>query len=335
MKLNYKYIIALFVSVILPLMCPSVYALHVITITLLYAFLASSWSLLADLGGLISFGHAAFFGLGAYVSTLLYIYYGVSPWVGMLAGIIVVSILGFFISYTCVKFKVRGIFFALVPLALSLIFQQIFISYSDFTGGSLGITIPYKGFDILNFQFPTKIYYYYIFLIFFLSLIYGVRRIKNSRWGYILSAISQDEDAAESIGIDVTKNLVKLAILSFCFMSVGGTLFAQYYLYINPEVVFGSNVSLSFALMGLLGGVKESLGPIVGSFLYITISEILRVSFGASGSAIAWVIFGSLVFIFASFAREGVSAYFRKLVTSRKPYTVNKHKAKRNFYIEE
>jgi branched-chain amino acid transport system permease protein len=118
-------------------------------------------------------------------------------------------------------------------------------------------------------------------------------------------------------------------------MSVGGTLFAQYYLYINPEVVFGSNVSLSFTLMGLLGGVKESLGPIVGSFLYITISEILRVSFGASGSAIAWVIFGSLVFIFASFAREGVSAYFRKLVTSRKPYTVNKHKAKRNFYIEE
>ena len=271
---------------------------------LLFATLAQAWNILAGYCGQVSLGHAVFFGTGAYTSSVLQMQLGVNPWIGLVVGAALAVALSQAIGYPC--FRLRGHYFAIATIAIGEIIHTLAINW-EFIGGARGLTLPIRKDSLLAFQFHgTKFIYYYIALALMTVCFLGAWHIQRSRVGYYLRAIREDADAAQSVGIPVTRYKLIAMAVSAAFVSVGGSFYAQYVLYLDPDSVFPLSLSILVCVLTVVGGVGTLWGPLVGTALMIPLSEFTRIQFGGTGSGVDLLIYGALLTIVAVFQPTGL-----------------------------
>jgi branched-chain amino acid transport system permease protein len=288
----------------LPFVTPA-YFLHLLIQILLWGFIYTAWSMMGRFG-LVSLGHGAFMGVGAYVPALLWNYFDVTPWLGIPLGIGLSALLGLIIGYACFRLKVVGHYFALVTLALGQVVLLSIVAARDVTGGSLGMTPRSIGHSWYALQFPDKVYFYVIALLVWLLGLLVWRWIDRGIGREALEAISDDEEAAAAIGIDVTREKLRVTVISAALTALGGAVFGQYLMYLNPDIVSGIGVSLQIVFAAIAGGMYSLLGPTVGSLLTIALTEGLRVWFGADFVGAANTIYGILLILFVVFMPRGI-----------------------------
>lgn len=312
--------IVLLILVIILAVVPFVAKEYVITVlinALLLCFLSQSWNLIGGYGGQLAMGHALFYGVGAYVSTLLLVKADISPWIGMLLGAIASAILAVLLGVLIFRYQIKGVFFALISIAFCEMARSL-ASNSEFMGTSVGILLPLEN-NPAHYMFFDKKYYYFIIFIMVLLVAIGSRILEKSKFGYALMAIRNNEEAAAASGIDVNKNKTLIYAISAFVTALGGTFYAQYMLYISPDLMFSTGLTTEMIISTLIGGRATVLGPIIGSFLYILFGEILRsFSFGAGtdASTVTNVLYGMILILVALRLPNGIvkiKGHFKKV----------------------
>jgi branched-chain amino acid transport system permease protein len=312
------FLAALAIVPFVPMAGMKQYVLHVVIQVFIWSFIGGAWSLMGRFG-LVSLGHGAFLGLGAYTTTLLWNFYGLSPWLGVVVAILATGVLGFFVGYPCSRFRVVGHYFGLVTLAFGEVIRLLLIAERDWTGGSLGLTLKAAGSDtsLPAIQFADKRVFYYASLGTWLFGLWVWTRLDRSMARAAMEAIGEDETAAASVGIHVTRFKLGITVLSAVLTAVGGILYAQYITYVNPETLAGIGVSLRIVFAVVLGGMYSLLGPTVGTALTIALAEYLRVVFGLKFIGMAETIYGLLLILFIIFLPAGIYGSVRNLLTRR------------------
>jgi branched-chain amino acid transport system permease protein len=318
MKTNAAFcIIGLAALIAAPFVAPT-YFLHLLIQILLLAFIYTAWAMMGRFG-FVSLGHGAFMGIGAYVPALLWNYYGITPWIGIPLALALSVSLAVVIGYPCFRLKVVGHYFALVTLALGQIVLLTVTAARDFTGGSLGITIKSVGTSWVALQFPDKVHFYGLTLVVWLAGLLIWRWLDRDISREALEAISDDEEAAASMGIDVLYEKLRITVISAALTAFGGALFAQYLMYINPEIVSGIGISLQIVFASIAGGMYSMLGPTIGSLLTLALTEGLRVWFGTSFIGAANTIYGILLVLFIIFMPRGIMGLMESLTAPKPP----------------
>jgi branched-chain amino acid transport system permease protein len=294
------------------------YYLHLLIQILIWSFIYTGWSLMGRFG-LTSFGHGAFTGIGAYVTVLLWNYAGLTPWLGIPVAVVVAVVVALLVGYPCFHLRIVGHYFALLTLALTEFVRLCIVGLRDYTGGSLG-TQPRRfgdGISLYALQFePDRVLSYYIALLLWAVGLYIWWRVDRSMDRYALNAASQDEDAAASVGINVTREKLKIIAISAAMCAVGGAIYAQYQMYIGPDTITGLGVSLNIVFAVVAGGMWVMLGPTVGAVFTQVLSEVLRVSiqgsatmqsiFGQGALALDTMIYGLLLILFIIYMPKGI-----------------------------
>jgi branched-chain amino acid transport system permease protein len=294
------------------------YYLHLLIQILLWSFIYTGWSLMGRFG-LTSLGHGAFTGIGAYATVLLWNYAGLTPWIGMPVGVLLATIVAVLVGYPCFRLRITGHYFALLTLALTEFVRLCIVGLRDYTGGSLG-TQPRRygsGVSLYAVQFePDRVLAYYIVFALWLFGLYVWMRVDRSMDRYALDAASQDEDAAASVGIDVTREKLKITALSAAMCALGGAFFAQYQMYIGPDTIAGLGVSLNIVFAVIAGGLYVMLGPTIGAVFTQLLAEGLRVVIqgsatlrgliGNSALALDQAIYGLLLILFIIYMPKGI-----------------------------
>jgi len=306
------------VSVSLPFFLND-FQIHLAILIMLYAYLGMGWDILGGYGGQFSFGHAAFFGIGAYTSSILFYYYQVSPWFGLILGAILATLLGLFLGFLCFRYKIRGIYFIFVTFAFSEILGLIVQNYrEDFFRGSMGILIPLKGDAPFYFQFTSRIPFYYIILLFLAVLFLVNYKIETTKMGYFLKSIREDEIAAETLGVNIFRwKMTAMGISSF-FVAIGGTFYAQYISFIDPPLGFSWRISLEIFLRPLLGGSGMPAGPLVGSLILTPLSEAIKAILSGH-SEIYLMFYGGILICCMMFFPEGIVGFLWRLWGGKEP----------------
>lgn len=290
--------------------CLDTSQLNTAILVLMVAQLGIAWNIMGGYAGQVSLGHAAFFGIGAYASTLLLLKFGVNPWIGMLAGGLLSAALSVGFGWSC--FRLKGHYFAMATIAVAEL-VQIFFTEWDFGGGATGLYIPTDrtGWAWLNFN--AKVPYYWLALGLLAITLAANLWIERCWLGYYFRAIKDEPDAARSVGINTARyKQVALSISAF-FTALGGSLYAQKELYIDPNSVLSTALSIKMALVAILGGVGTLLGPVVGAVLLTCIEESTRIMFGASGRGTDIIIYASLIIVIAVFYPTGVVGWWRNI----------------------
>jgi branched-chain amino acid transport system permease protein len=307
--------VGLGILISLPFFTPP-YFMHLLIQVLLWGSIYTAWSMMGRFG-FVSLGHGAFTGVGAYVPALLWNYYGVTPWIGIPLGVALSALLGLGIGFPCFRLKVVGHYFALVTLALSQVVMLSIVAARDITGGSLGLTQRAVGHSWYALQFPDKRYFYVISLAVWLGGLVVWRSIDHGIGREALDAISEDEEAAAAIGINVIREKLRVTVISAALTALGGAIFGQYLMYLNPETVSGIGVSLQIVFAAIAGGMYAMLGPTVGAFLTISLNEGLRVGFATYFIGAANTIYGILLILCIIFMPRGILGAFERMADHR------------------
>jgi branched-chain amino acid transport system permease protein len=292
------------VAVVLPLVIKDVYSQNLLFLILMYAGLSQAWNILGGYCGQISLGHALYFGIGGYVSTILYVQLGLPPTFGMFAGGIVGAAMALLVGWPC--FRLSGHYYAIATVVVGEIGYILFLNW-DFVGGASGINIPFTHESALFLEFRiTKVPWLYIALA-FASVAWIVGWIiEGSRWGYYWRAVKDDVTAARSLAVRVFPSKMAAAAISGFLTGVGGAIFAQYYGYIDPDSIMSGNLSILIALPAVLGGVGTLWGPLIGSIVLTPVSELSRSYIGGSGSGVDLMIYGALIVVVALARPQGL-----------------------------
>jgi branched-chain amino acid transport system permease protein len=273
-----------------------------------YAYLTTSWNLVGGFAGVLPLGHATFAGIGAYTSSVLFIHYGLTPWVGMFAGALLAAIVGVIIGVP--TFRLRGAYFALATIAICESLRVVLENMQKFLGfdinGARGILLPLKGHSPINYQFLDKRYFYYIILVMLAIIFYITYRIARSKLGYYLVAGGEEKEAAEALGINVAKcKLIAMAISAF-FTALGGTFYMQLVHYIYPRGIVSLDLSFEIAFIAIIGGRGTLLGPIVGAILLVPAAELTRTYLGGSYEGVHLMLYGAVLMAVMLFKPRGI-----------------------------
>jgi branched-chain amino acid transport system permease protein len=299
-----------------PYLVRSPYFIHIGTLIFIWSFITTSWSYMGRFG-LVSLGHGAFLGLGAYTSGLLFNFYGLSPWIGMLLGGLAAVLLAMVIGYACFRFGVIGDYFALVTLALGEVVALTIIALRDITGGSLGFTLKSKGTSFLYLQSEQKIHFYYLSLGFLILALLVWKWIDRSRMQKALRAIGEDEIAASTLGIGIIRYKMIITMISAFMTAIGAVLYAQYITYLNPHTLSGVAPSLEIAFKAILGGMFSLWGPTVGTALIVSLEEYFRVAYGSTFVGLSQIIYGLALVLLIIFLPRGIYGTLQNLFQKR------------------
>ncbi len=284
----------------------SEYFIHIAVQILLWGFIYTAWSLMGRFG-LVSLGHGAFLGIGAYGPALLWNLYGITPWLGIPVSVAAAALLALVIGYPATRMRVVGHYYALVTLALSQVVLLSIVALRDVTGGSLGMTPrAVGGASWYALQFPQKSQFYFLALVVWLGGLAIWLSIDRAMGSRALEAINEDEGAAAAIGINVMREKLRVTLLSAALTAFGGGIFVQYLMYVNPETVSGVGVSLQIVFAAIAGGMYTLLGPTTGALFTIALNEALRVVFGTAFIGAANTIYGVLLVLFIIFMPRGI-----------------------------
>ncbi len=302
-------IVGLIFAAVPPLLGNDEYLLKSCVFILLNAYLATSWNIVGGYAGQLSFGHAAFMAIGGYVSTLLFMNTGLSPWIGMLIGGIVVAIISVLIGIPTFRFK--GAYFAIATVAFSGGLLTILKSVPKIgpieLGSSEGLIIPLvTDGGIASFQFLSSVPYYYIILAFTAIVLFVSWYIERSKLGFYLTAIREDEEAAKALGINTARVKLYAAAISGFFTAIGGTFFGQLMGILQPDTVAGAEMSAHMVFNAIVGGIGTVFGPFIGAILLGTVGEVSRVYLGDGIPGLHLVIYGIIVTIVIVFWPKGI-----------------------------
>ena len=250
---------------------------HLLTVAItgfMWAYLCLCWNLIFGFAGQFSLGHALFWGIGAYTSTVLFVNYGLTPWVGIFVGGLFSAIAAWLISLVVLRYRVKGVYFALMTLAFAEVFMGLALNW-DYIRGPVGILLPMKNSPGNLFFMARAPYYYFILglLCLGLGVTYGIQK---SKLGYYLKALREDEEAAEVSGVPTSRYKSLAMIISAFLTALGGTFYAQFFLYISPEIMFGFGSQMAMMIGTMVGGTGTLLGPVLGSLVFSFLGELLR-----------------------------------------------------------
>ncbi|QCI67326.1 branched-chain amino acid ABC transporter permease [Phreatobacter stygius] len=284
-------------AIVLPLgLDPRGYAIRILCLALLFGAMAQAWNIVGGLANQMSLGHAAFFGIGAYTSTLLLVHVGLSPWLGLIAGSLLGGVAAFAISLPTMRLK--GHYFALATLAFGEVMRVIGNSWGGLTGGPVGISVPFSQPSLAMFQFKETRPYYWIMLAALVLVTLVFVAIQRSRLGYRLRAIKENVDAAEVIGVDTTRTKIIAAVISGALTAALGTFYAQFQYFFDPDTVFGvASVSVRIAMIAIVGGIGTWIGPILGALFIIPMEELANQVFSAEAAGLSQLVFGALLVV--------------------------------------
>ena len=275
----------------------------------MYGLLAISWDLMGGYARLFSFGHSAFFGIGAYTSIVMLIRWGMNPWIGMIVGGCLSGIVGVLISYPTAK--LRGHYFAIATLAF-LFITKILIENWKFVGAAQGLSVPMvKESSLLYFQFHgSKIPYYYIMLGLLVLGVVLTKAVIKSRIGYYLRALRESPEVAQSLGVNTAKyRLIAIAFSAF-LAAISGTFYAQYVLYIDPPSAISLHLSVQVVLISVFGGTGTINGPLLGTAILIPLINLIGAWLGGAGRGIAFMVFGAIIMVMCLVQPDGLIKYF-------------------------
>jgi branched-chain amino acid transport system permease protein len=296
-------------ALVLPIVVADPFALDIFIRVLLFAFIGVAWNLMGGYAKQLSLGHAAYFGLGAYTSTILLIRFGISPWIGMLAGGVVAMAASLPIGALC--FRLRGPYFAIATIATAQVLMLLVLKFRDFAWGAEGTTLPNLGDAPLMMQFESRAAYYYIALaLLALGITY---RIERSWMGFYLVAVGEDEDAAEAVGVDTTKIKRHIYLISAFLTALGGTFYVEYIYFIDPNTAFSFNVSVEAALVSIVGGIGTLWGPVVGTVLLEATSALLQSWFGGGHGGVQLTVYSLILIAVILWRPSGLIGLFTDL----------------------
>jgi branched-chain amino acid transport system permease protein len=293
-----------------PWLTSSNVVLNFMVIALLIALVGQGWNVLGGYGGQYSFGHAAFFGTGAYVTAILQVRYGVNAWIGLLIGIAAGSAVGAVIAALSFRSGLRGSYFALVTLAFAEVLR-ISASVAPITGAGVG-TLVKLDLRWEAFQFQSRAPFYWIILGFVAISLALVKMIENSRFGAYLVAVRENEDAAKAVGIDVVRIKLAAMTLSAAMTAAGGCFYAQYFLFLDAGIAYGPWISVEALLAPIIGGLGTVFGPLLGALVVKTLGEATKLVTG-DAPGLDLVIFGCVLILVVAFAPRGIAGIFVSL----------------------
>ena len=320
---DYRLLIGVTLVLLIPPIFLDQFLLSLVVLVLYWAYLGNAWNLLGGYAGQFSFGHAMFYGIGAYTSTVLLVDYGISPWVGMLVGALLAGLFGAFVAFLLFRFGIRGHFFALGTFAIAEMVRLV-ATELEFINTSIGIHIPLvKGDDWLRIQFEETIanYYYVILALFVFGMIVTITIVRQ-KLGYYFQALREDEEASDALGIDVLRYKVIAMGISGALTAIGGSFFAQYFLFIDPSIAFGVSISVQILLRPIVGGVGTIWGPLVGAILLTPLSELTRdlvrdpppfLWFIEGRSGVDVMLFGAIIIAVMLFMPDGLVGAGRQI----------------------
>jgi branched-chain amino acid transport system permease protein len=294
-----------------PLAIRSEYLLGTLILIYFFAFVGQGWNILGGYAGQFSFGHALFFGIGAYTSSLAFLKAGLSPWIGMWLGAAVAVLVGLVSGHLSFRYGLRGAYFALVMLAFAEIFRVAATNW-DWVGGSFGVLVPLRGHAPHLFQFGDKRWFYYVILAMLLAVTAGVARLARSRLGYQMIAVRENESAAAALGIDPYRVKLTAMALSAAVTALGGAFYAQYFSYVDPVIGFGPANSIEILLRPIIGGAGTVWGPLLGSALLGVLGEGSR-GFVKAYPGLHLMLHGAILMVVVVFLPRGVMGWVRGL----------------------
>lgn len=301
-------LVILALLLLLPLAGFSSYLMHMLILVIMWSVIGMAWNLLGGYCGQVSFGHAAFFGAGAYTSGIIYYHFGLSAWWGLPLSVVVVAIVSLVIGFICLR--LRGPYFALATLAMGVIMRITAENLVGLTQGDLGIMIKQR-------TWVGKTGYYYIILIIAAATFLLVKKVIESKLGYYFVAIREDQDTAESMGINTTLYKTIALCLSGVFTGVAGAFYTNYMGYIDPKIVFAlHDISIVTIMVVMVGGAATFWGPVIGSVIMVLLAEVIR-SIPYLGTA-HMTLFGILLIAIIIFLPNGVVGDFSKLIPGMK-----------------
>ena len=281
------------IALLLPLAISSPFVIDIFIRVLLFAFIGVAWNLMGGYAKQLSLGHAAYFGLGAYTSTILLIRFGISPWIGIVAGGMVAMLASLPIGALC--FRLRGPYFAIATIATAQVLMLLFLKFRDFAWGAEGTTLPNLGDAPLMMQFDSKLAYYYLALALLAMGLAITWCIERSWMGYYLVAVGEDEDAAEAIGVDTLRIKRQIYLISAFLTALAGTFYVQYIYFIDPNVAFSFNISVEAALVSIVGGIGTLWGPVIGTVLLEATSALLQSWLGSGHGGVQLTVYSLIL----------------------------------------
>jgi branched-chain amino acid transport system permease protein len=260
------------------------YLLTVLIVILYFAYIGQAWNIMMGFAGQLSLGHALYVGLGAYTAAALYVHFGIGPWIGLLVAVPVAVLAGAFIGFLAFRFKVGGVYFAILTIAVAE-FARVGFDHLVWTKGSSGLFLPVAQYTHNNLWLlrgsPTM--FYYVLLVATVLAFIGCRALLKSRIGYFWLAIREDEEAARSAGIDTFRYKMIAVVISSGMTSFAGVVYAFYYNNLFPEQVFHISQSIEIILGPIVGGIGTLFGPILGAFVLTGLAETLTGALNAAG----------------------------------------------------
>ncbi len=305
------------------------FQLSLAVLVLHFALLGAAWNVMGGYAGQFSFGHAAFYGIGAYTSTILLTKLGVSPWLGMLAGAALAALFGAGMGYLTFRYGLKGPYFALATFAFAEMLRLIANEWG-FIEGSVGVHLPLVGGDSwarLQFEATPRNYYFAVLVLFVFVYLVQIA-VVHSKFGYYLQAVREDEVAAAALGVNLMRYKVGAVALSGALTALGGSFFAHYFLFISPEIVFGAAISIDILLAPIVGGAGTVWGPFIGALFLTPLGEVSRrlirtppefLSFIQGRSGLDVMLFGAILIVVIIYLPNGVAGLGRRWWRRRRP----------------
>ena len=313
---NLKVLLALAVALAVVPLGVSGASLEIAIRILLFAMLASAWNLMAGYAGLFSFGHAAFFGIGAYSTAVLQVNYGWSPWIAMVVGMVLAGGFAVLTGYLSFRYRLKGAYFVLTTFAFAEMLRLIFLHW-EFVNRAIGFRVPVMregSFTMMQFL-PGSPAYYYVVLVMLLATLVTVALLMRSRSGYFIVAIRDNEEAAGALGINPMRYKLLAVGLSGALTAMGGTFYFQYIFFIDPGLAFGPAMSIQILVPAIIGGMGTMWGPVIGAFLLVPLGELTSglvrtppefLSFLAGRAGLDLMLYGGLIVLIIMFLPKGV-----------------------------
>lgn len=308
--MNKKRLLFIILSIFLlaaPYLFETRYSQHVLILVLLYVTLGSAWNILGGFAGQLSVGHAAFFGIGAYSAAIIASKTSLSPWLGLALGPVVALPVALIVGRIC--FRLRGPYFTLATIAVSEVVRLVALNWRDLTGGAVGVVIRPSVFSGTD-----KVPYYYVILVMAVGTVALCQWISRRKLGYFLMAVREDEETAESIGIDTTRYKLIALSISAAITALAGAFYANYFLFVDPTVVLPLALSVEIVLIAIIGGLGTVPGPVLGAVLLKLSSEVFRNYFEQANL----LIYGALLILVILFMPDGLMGGFKKFLTGDK-----------------
>ncbi|SFI61658.1 branched-chain amino acid ABC transporter permease [Albimonas pacifica] len=290
--------------------------LNLLIFMMIISLAAQGWNILGGFGGLSSFGHAAFFGTGAYTTLILQTSLGVNAWAGLVAGVLLGAAVGAGIGFLSFRSGLKGSYFALITLAFAEVLR-IASNSAPITGGAAGILLPLD-YGFLNLQFDDRRWFALIAILFVGAALALTRWLERSRFGAYLIAIRENEQAAQALGVDVFRVKLGAITLSAGCTALAGVLYAQNYLFVDAHVAYGPWISIEALFAAIVGGLGTMFGPLVGAVALLGLGEITKmVSGGVPG--VDLLVFGAILILTVAFVPGGLMSLRQRLTGRRRP----------------